>query len=591
MRNLLNLIFLILIFTSCESHKLIDRRLEKVNGLAADSPIIALKILESIDKNELNNYNRHFYDLMTIKAQDKAWINITNDSLILKVKNYFSKDKESWEYIESTYYCGRTYCMIGDYPSAMQYFQEIIERTNKKKDKKYLELRGTTLAQLDQILSSLNLLNERIPNLMELIKIDQLRKDTFNIIYDYVYLGQLYIEKKQYEKAKEWLLKGKKYFNGFGTAEASINMYLAAIKYYEGNNEEALALLRPNIERLDTFSYSAGLNYLTNIFFDMEQYDSSFYYAKKLIEKGDEVNTKNGYHIILAPELKDYLNKDTLFEYIYSYRELLNRDLERNTQRQALLQNNLYNYSIHNRERQKAEKDKDKFSVWLFTSIIVCLIAVILYLFQCLKNRKQKEELYKALMVISNLNREIDKNKKIIQDNRNPVTDNKLNSTPYDNKIIVDDHILEEKDFTTQKVSSLRNELQRELEELFLKAPQVYHIPEKLYESAVYKILQDKIRNNKSLANDSAFWNELEAAVERSSKQFMRRLSILLGGKITENDRQVALLIKCGVSPTAMKILLCRTPGTISYRRTSLGIKAFDKKMSVQDVDRLITLL
>ncbi|MDE6336363.1 MAG: hypothetical protein K2L34_07315 [Muribaculaceae bacterium] len=66
------LIIGILIISCSESHH--DRRLSEIAAIVSDHPEEALQRLDSIDVSQLSTADRHFYDFLTIKGSDKAYI-------------------------------------------------------------------------------------------------------------------------------------------------------------------------------------------------------------------------------------------------------------------------------------------------------------------------------------------------------------------------------------------------------------------------------------------------------------------------------------------------------------------------------------
>ena len=86
-----------------------NQRLDRINELTASNPQIAMDSLEAIDKKSLSIPDRHYYDLLTIKANDKAYVTHSSDSLILDVIDYYKGGKDKTLYAEALYYGGRVY--------------------------------------------------------------------------------------------------------------------------------------------------------------------------------------------------------------------------------------------------------------------------------------------------------------------------------------------------------------------------------------------------------------------------------------------------------------------------------------------------
>ena len=106
------------------SHK-VDARLAQVNDLAnageADS---AIALLQSIEKTSLNEYNSRYHDLMDIKTRDKADADITGDTAIVDIMEYFDDEGPDEVRGEAYYYGGRVYREMGDAPQALDYYQK-----------------------------------------------------------------------------------------------------------------------------------------------------------------------------------------------------------------------------------------------------------------------------------------------------------------------------------------------------------------------------------------------------------------------------------------------------------------------------------
>ena len=116
-------------------------------------------------------------------------------------------------------------------------------------------------------------------------------------------------------------------------------------------------------------------------------------------------------------------------------------------------------------------------------------------------------------------------------------------------------------------------------------------IPSAILESEVYEDIQRNIRDGSIINESSPIWNELEKTVTQVSPKFKSNLYVLAGGDLKPSDLQMALLIKCGVSPANIAMLVGRSKSTITFRRKDMGKKFFDREMDANAVDELIRLL
>ncbi len=147
--------FAVLTLAAACNRMSMDSRLLKISKTIDNSPEEALASLDSIDYDKLSEDNRHYYDFLSLKARDKAYIAHTSDSLILDLIEYYSTDKNSKLYPEIIYYGGRVYSDLGDYPTSLFYFQQAADRLPK--DCENQNLRCNVISQTGRLLNTLRL--------------------------------------------------------------------------------------------------------------------------------------------------------------------------------------------------------------------------------------------------------------------------------------------------------------------------------------------------------------------------------------------------------------------------------------------------
>ncbi|MDE6717630.1 MAG: hypothetical protein K2J70_05480 [Muribaculaceae bacterium] len=566
-------VFLILLIASCGSDH--DERLDRVSDLTWNSPREAISVLDSIDEQALNQDDHYFYNLMKIKVNDKLYIPHKSDSIVRGLLDYYQSDKESMEYLETVYYCGRVYNDLGDLPTAMRFYQEAIKLTDENCKGRRLEIRGNTLSMLINILGQIRLFNENLSMIRRLILVDTERRDTAAIIADNISLCIVNLKLDSLQGARASIINIRKLLRKEqDNLKAMADLYEGAILYKEGRVKEAADKILPNVFRVDSFSQSASLNYAALVHASLGNSDSARNYAKRLIQRDDPVNKKNGYDILLKTQVKSQINIDSVLRLIDEYRQVLNEELNKNADRQTLIQQSFYNYAIHDYHREQAEKQRDL--LWKWVAILVVLVALffILYLSNLLKSKKHVIRLHEALELINELEK---KNSRM-----------KSNCETMGNEEREED---EELGSRKSEVEILREKLEKRIKALGKSSGTLYRAPEEILNSPVYNTLTVAIAEDKSLVNNVNFWSELEAEVLKVSKDFKKNMTILLGRNIREAELQTALLVKCGISPSEMGIVLRREKGTISNRRSFLGGRLLGKKVDTETADRVMRML
>ena len=128
MTQALFLILVLLGFCAC-GHKPYPQSLiiaDSLTNACPDSAIALLKNIENTLQTEPET-TQMYYRLLCIKANDKAYIPHTSDSLILPVLHYYIEKDDERHLPEAYYYAGRVYRDLGDAPQALDYFEKAAE--------------------------------------------------------------------------------------------------------------------------------------------------------------------------------------------------------------------------------------------------------------------------------------------------------------------------------------------------------------------------------------------------------------------------------------------------------------------------------
>lgn len=139
------------------------------------------------------------------------------------------------------------------------------------------------------------------------------------------------------------------------------DMYLAAISEKERRLDLAVSLIGPVMRFISSDYFSISSAYAARIYLAAGRLDSAYHYAHKLVASSSPRNRQNGYKILLAPEMASYIPADTARRYVREYREVIESLLSRHDAEAALIQNSMYNYQVHERERHRAEADKMRY--------------------------------------------------------------------------------------------------------------------------------------------------------------------------------------------------------------------------------------
>lgn len=566
------LLILLLTFTCCKD-KPSDLRLSRVESLSSKSPKEALDSLGAINYDLLSDADKHYYDFLSVKVADKAYITHSTDSLILNVIDFESKHQSNGRYPEALYYGGRVYSDLGDYPTSLYFFQ----KANDEVSPESTDLKCRILSQTGRLLTSLRLYEQAIPYITSTLEIENSLQDSIGMTHDLILLGGTYLRNSNYEQALKCFNQAVKISSQYPSLKAKSIMYLAATKYKIGQIDSALLLIRGTPAEVSPMARRSALGYASNIYLKAGILDTAYMYAKELISDKKE-HIAIGYQVLLSQELRKYIHPDSLNQYIYDYRDILETYYDENMSQLAINQQALFNYQTHERHRIKAEKSNQILRACIIGFVFIILLLGVIAL--SLKNRNKNNiiKLHKALENINQLEHSLE------------LTQEKT-TKPDDLDI---DITISKQESDNETIQNLRNRLRLKLHKIYnehLENKKSISISSSIIESEAYEHLQDFISRKAELKENNRLWKELEEIVLKCSPNFKKHLQLLVGGKLTSYDLHTAILIKCGISLSQMTNLLNRSKGAIVSRRESLCFRVFDEKLGTKVIDGIIRLL
>lgn len=556
------LIPIILVLTVLSGCHHADRRLAAVDAVVGRSPLAAIDSLAAIDRAALGEADRNYYDFLSVKAADKAYVVHTTDTVILRVIDYAAEHRSHGYYPEALYYGGRVYSDLGDYPTALTYFHQALDELPD--DDVNRQLRGNIISQTGRLLINLRLYDQAVTYLDKVIEMERQNKDTLNLVYDLQLLARSRIDNRQFPEAENSLRQAIDLSKNLPIEHTAISrMYLANIKYLQGDCDSALIYLRGTKDLVDPVDRNAVLATGARIYLKAEILDSAYLYAQNLINSLDPINKEIGYNRILTPPLRKYLQQDTVDRYVYEYVSLLENFYNENQSKMVIAQQAMYNYNNHEKARRRAENSRELILYFLKGALVIILIIIIWLLILKNKNQKNLIRLHVALEEMQSLKRQL-------ENPENPT----LNYTKTDNN-----------------EASLREKLRNTILNLNTDNCDDSAVHEAILNSNVYNTIMQYINQSKPIPEKSEIWDELENLVFDISPNLKNTIKILAGRKLTQTDLKTLLLIRCGISPTNMSLLCQRERGSINSRRKVLSSKLFGKDMDIARFDKIIRII
>ena len=546
------------------------RRLDAIATIVNEHPQDAQDSLKKIDRSALKGEALYYYDFLTVKADDKAYVVHKSDSVIQNVLDYYSAHPKNKLYPEVLYYCGRVCSDIGDHSTAIAYYQQAIEA--QKHFPEDLNLKARIYAQKSDLLTINGMYEEAYKDMLETIRLDSIAGDTLGVIDGYQCCGVILKNLKKYKEAEHCVIKSLSYTKHLNPGlKCEVLRDLAMIKAGEGDVDSCIKLLKSALPLTDSISYNQVAGLCAWYYLISEHKDSAYLYAKKVIANPRMNGKIDAYHILLSSELRDYSSIDTLELYLDNLIALLKRRYNQNQSESVMIQNSKYNYIKHLEAREQAEKSVVSLKIILLLMAIIILVIILIFLLFRLHTKTKIVNLQSKLKSLEKIRENLQKNN--------------LLSNEKETKS------LELKDDTQLTPQQLRDSLRVRVQSMCSEKGKSSCLSETILNSSVYRELRNIIDAKTFLSESNTLWKELESLVLSESPDFFNNLRVLVGSELKAYEKQTCILIWLGVTPTEMSVLLNKAKGTISSRRETLSKKLFGIKLGNREVDNVIRSL
>ncbi len=572
---LLSLIFLHC-FSGCENHPYLKVLLsiDSLTNTNPDSAIIALTSMKKKVATE-SQETQMYYQLMCIKAKDKAYITHTSDSSILQVLKHYEKKKEKKHLAEIYYYAGRVYRDLEDAPQALDYYQKALDASQNSKDYKLI---NRIYSQMGTLYLYQRVYNEALSVFKKSYHYDVLSNDSIGQIYSLRDIGRAFTGHNNTDSSLFY------YESAYKQAEAMKNEHLTGVISGELASLYTQLKMYPKAEKAIQISMQAKktrnlvsrFSATADLYFQIGNLDSAYHYYHKLLEFNNYYSKQGGYEGLsnifrLKNQYKEALDYIDLY---LAYTDSIKKQTDTETIRKM---QSLYNYQLREKENQKLKdiNTKQEVAVLSLTFILILsFISTLLYFQYSKRKREQKKEQQKRLQEIKE--KQYQRSIQFIEKNEKHI------------------HNLE---LQLQVAQKEKNELQQELlkaqKESFENVNKQIEAEQKeqtlleitLKQSEIYIYFHQAAKNKSKVTATN--WLDLQAAVDNAYREFAKRLCALYP-QISEQELHICLLLKISIPATGIANLILRTKQAITSSRKKLYEKVHGQQGTPEKWDQFI---
>ncbi len=563
------------LFSAACSSPQYRRELLAADSLSMSSPQKAITLLDSMSSTMKSapKHEQMYYELLRIKAADKAYIVHTSDSSILTVVKYYEKNDDKGMLPEAYYYAGSVYRDLNDAPQALEYYQKAESMLDSDSNRFLL---SRIYGQEGCIYLTQYLYNLALDSYLKAYKLNKAQKDTVSIIYNLRDIAYIYGETNQKKKCIYFYGKAlelsKEIDNKDLKAEVEAQMASFYIKLKE--YDKAMKYLEGYLHKDNGIDRSPVCNMAAKIYMNKKQYDSAFKYCIELLDSGT-IYAKQTASRFLTEIYMMRNDNENARKSLNIFNECTD-SVNRITATESIARmNSLYNYNRHEKEILILRSESaDRLNIILFLTALISIAAAAGAIIFIKVRQWQKEKINKMKRL-----------KKILfEQSHEYIATNKTKIAELENSI---HDITKETLMLREQIEQQKSDLAFANEVAIKKQERASKLKIILQDTPIYQTLQKRIKTGKTVSTDE--WNILDNTVNGMIKNFHERIYEYYD--ISIRDYRICLLIRLGFSTSEMSNLLNCSHSAISKARQRLQEKFFNDDGSGKDFDRFINSL
>lgn len=574
--KLLLLILFPLFFCSCGKQPT-PRVLMIADSLINTSPDSAVVFLELWKDSIVSEpkETRMYYQLLSIKAKDKAYIKHTSDSLIQQVLRYYKHRKDRKHLAEALYYAGRVYSDLEDAPQALGYFLQAIEATNGSTD---YELMSRIYSQTGTLYLYQDIYDKAPEMFSKAYEYSILAKDSVSMIYDLRDIGRAFSTQEMADSAIYYYKEADKLAERLKNyrLKCVVNRELSGYYTELGKYKEAYKSLHIAFNQIKSHNLPIQYGVAGQYYEYTNQLDSANYYYSKLLLTNDYHYLQKAYRGLgnIARINGDLAQALLYYEKYQAYTDSLNDIKHAETIRKI---NSLYNYQLHQKENRKLRVLTVYQERWISFFAIAFAFSIISFI-TYRQHRKRKEQIKQMQQEKFRKIQEEQYNQSLARIEQNKAQIKEL-------ELLLHEAEATKNNMRLDLLKAQKGFIEKTNEQIVAKQRVQEQSEINLRSSEVYKKFHRLTQGQNEKLKDTD-WDELTRIVDETYSNFTQRLYELY--PIKDIEMRVCLLLKIGLSPTQIATITIRSKQAITSIRKRLYNKVFGKDATPEQWDNFI---
>lgn len=585
MKNIVYLLlaFLLLNFCSCKKNSY-PHSLLRADSLASVNPDSAVSLLKSIKDDMASRPEevRMYYQLLCVKAKDKAYIALTSDSLIFQVLRYYIDKKDNRHLPEAYFYAGRVCRELGDAPRALNYFYNALGILNALGNS-FCETRFRSLIcnQSGALLSNQGIYDEAAKMFRQAYQYSKLCEDSVSMLYDLRDIASTYSDAEILDSALYFYHKSYEVASGMQNNRmmGMVQSQVASLYLKIGDYDSARKSLQVALDVVDDRMRSGVYSIAGELYHKIGNKDSAAYYYNEILDCGTIYAKADAYWHLAEYALEESKPRMAM-EYLGKYVESIDSVWTLTDTETVRKMKSLYDYTLQENENNQLKAENARKQIYLTGTVLGIVFIASCFFIYYMYSKTKRLKLEMQLMKLKRIEEEQ------YQKSRRFVEENKKEQEEMEQKLQA----------TAPNEASLKEKLLKMKEKLYhtgQKAELEIKIGEyrrkQLLDTDIYKYFENLYHDDDVLQISSEKWISLEEAVNEAYQGFTETLFSI--HKLSKHELRVCLLIKIGIPPKGMANLTNHSKESVASTRRRMYKKFFGRNGTPQQWDEFINSL
>ena len=555
------LLFIIqLCFWACDN-KPYSHLMSMADSLTNTNPDSAVIYLNKL-KDHIETAPRSvqmYYQLLCIKANDRAYIPHSSDSIILPILNYY-KQTDDLHLPETYYYAGRIYRDLGDAPQALDYFNNTLDALPSSSDS--YSLKSKVYSQIGTLFLYQDIYDEALKMFKEAFHYDLLLEDSVGMSYDlrdmatsYRCLNQIDSAIYYYGKANDLALALHQQRFVSMIQSQMAGLYIQLKKY-----DLAKQFLQSSLSYQHKADKSGIFSVAAKYYHQLGTKDSAAYYYTQLLDFGT-IYAKQAAHWGLAELAIDNNHEQDAIPHLRAYMQCVD-SIRKITDREAIRQmRSVYNYKLREKEiaHLKSKNEQTKLIIISLLSLCAILASITFAYIQYFKLKQL--QLTIRLKKIKRLKDKLySRSVQFIEENKRKIEELEIMERKFLEVDQINTTLKEQLNAQKELIIYTNKQIKLDLN----RREQSQAV---LFKSEIYLHIQRQLKINdrsKRMLSDED-WKELEKLVNSTYNGFKENLYDIYNLSLFEY--RVCLLIKINIQPIDIGKLTEHSKESISSTR------------------------